>query len=178
MLLSHLSRVRFCATPEMAAHPAPPSLDSSGENTGVGCTFLLQRMKVKSESEVAQSCPTPSDPVECSLPGCSIHGIFQASVLEWVDVAFSNGQNSKVKFHHRFDCLQSLSCFQNNLMHLQKRIKLKDSNKKKKEKQKQIWYFNQSADIIKTKYSFSFDRSERQYFQRKRKDILSPFLKY
>jgi len=46
-------------------------------------------MKVKSESEVAQSCPTPSDPMDCSLPGSSIHGIFQARVLEWVAIAFS-----------------------------------------------------------------------------------------
>ena len=60
-----------------------------GKNTGVGCHFLLQCMKVKSESEVAQSCPTPSDPMDCSLPGSSIHGIFQARVLEWVAIAFS-----------------------------------------------------------------------------------------
>ena len=63
--------------------------DSPGKNTGVGCYFLLQRMKVKSESEVAQSCPTLHDPMDCSLPGSSIHGIFQARVLEWVAIAFS-----------------------------------------------------------------------------------------
>ena len=57
--------------------------DSPGKNTGVGCHFLLQCMKVKSESEVAQSCPTPSDPMDCSLSGSSVHGIFQARVLEW-----------------------------------------------------------------------------------------------
>ena len=57
--------------------------DSPGTNTGVGCRFLLQCMKVKSESEVSQSCPTLSDPRDCSLPGSSIHGIFQARVLEW-----------------------------------------------------------------------------------------------
>ena len=54
----------------------PRPWDSSGKNTGVGCHFLLQCMKVKSESEVAQSCPTLSDPVDCSLPGSSVHGIF------------------------------------------------------------------------------------------------------
>ena len=54
-----------------------------GKNTGVGCHFLLQCMKVKSESEVAQSCPTLRDPIDCSLPGSSIHGISQARVLEW-----------------------------------------------------------------------------------------------
>ena len=61
--------------------------DSPGKNTGVGCHFLLQCMKVKSESEVAQSCLTLSNPVDCSLPGSSIHGIFQARVLEWVAIA-------------------------------------------------------------------------------------------
>ena len=59
--------------------------DSPGKNTGVGCHFLLQRMKVKSESKVAQSCPTLSDPMDCSLPGSSVHGIFQARVLETGD---------------------------------------------------------------------------------------------
>ena len=56
--------------------------DSPGKNTGVGCHFLLQCMKVKSESEVAQSCPTLSDPMDCSLRGSSVQGIFQAGVLE------------------------------------------------------------------------------------------------
>ena len=63
--------------------------DSPGKNTGAGCHFLLQCMKVKSESEVAQSCPTLSDPMDCSPPGSSIHGIFQAKVLEWGASAFS-----------------------------------------------------------------------------------------
>ena len=63
--------------------------DSPGKNTGVGCHFLLPCMKVKSESEVTQSCPTLSYPMDCSLPGSSIHGIFQARVLECVAKAFS-----------------------------------------------------------------------------------------
>ena len=63
--------------------------DSQGKNIGVGCHFLLQCMKVKSESEVAQLCPTLSHPMDGSLPGSSIHGIFQASVLEWDAIAFS-----------------------------------------------------------------------------------------
>ena len=63
--------------------------DSPGKNTGVGCHFLLQCMKVKSESEVTQSCPTLSDPMDYSLPGSSTYGIFQARVLEWVAIAFS-----------------------------------------------------------------------------------------
>ena len=68
----------------------PRPWDSPGNNTRVGCHFLLQCMKVKSESEVAQSCPTPSDPMDCSLPGSSAHGIFQARVLEWGAIAFSS----------------------------------------------------------------------------------------
>ena len=67
----------------------PRPWDSPGKNTGVGYHFLLQCMKVKSESEVAQSCPTPSDPRDFSLPGSSVHGIFQARVLEWGAIAFS-----------------------------------------------------------------------------------------
>ena len=67
----------------------PRPWDSPGKNTGVGCHFLLQCMKVKSESEVAQSCPTFSDPMDCSLPGSSAQGIFHARVLEWVAIAFS-----------------------------------------------------------------------------------------
>ena len=59
------------------------------KNTGVGCHFLLQCLKVKSESEVAQSCPTPSDPMDCSPPGSSVQGICQARVLGWVAIAFS-----------------------------------------------------------------------------------------
>ena len=66
----------------------PHPWDSLGKNTGVGCHFLLQCMKVKSQSEVAQSCLTLSDPMDCSLPGSSVHGIFQARVLEWIAIAF------------------------------------------------------------------------------------------
>ena len=70
----------------------PPRLpcpwDSPGKNTGAGCHFLLQCMKVKSESEIAQSYPTLSNPMDCSFPGSSVHGIFQARVLEWGATAF------------------------------------------------------------------------------------------
>ena len=68
----------------------PRPWDSPGKNTGVGCHFLLQCMKMKSESEVAQSCPTPSDPMDCSPPGSSVHGIFQARGLGWGAIAFSH----------------------------------------------------------------------------------------
>ena len=68
----------------------PRPWDSPGKNTGVGCHFLLQCRKVKSESEVTQSCLTLNDPMDCSLPGSSVHGIFQARVLEWGAIAFSS----------------------------------------------------------------------------------------
>ena len=71
--------------PARLSHP----WDSPGKNTGVGCHFLLKGMKVKGESEVAQSCLTLSDPMDCSPPGSSVHGIFQARVLEWGAIAFS-----------------------------------------------------------------------------------------
>ena len=67
----------------------PCPWDSPGKNTGVDCHFLLQCMKVKSESEVAQSCPTRSDPMDCSPPGSSVHGIFQARGLEWGAIVFA-----------------------------------------------------------------------------------------
>ena len=74
----------------------PRPWDSPGKNTGVGCHFLLQCMKVKRESKVTQLCPTLSDPMDCSLPGSSIHGIFQARVLEWGATAFSEYHASVV----------------------------------------------------------------------------------
>ena len=74
----------------------PHPWDSPGKNTGVGCHFLLQCMKVKSESEVAQSCRTPGDSTDCSPPGCSVHRIFQARVLEWGAIAFSRKQRIAV----------------------------------------------------------------------------------
>ena len=79
--------------------------DSPGKNTGVGCHFLLQCIKVKSESEVTQSCPTLRDPVDCILPGSSVHGIFQARVLEWAAVAFSSflARKSNFLFYFIFD---------------------------------------------------------------------------
>ena len=80
--------------------------DSPGKTTGVGCHFLLQCMKVKSESEVVQSCSTLSDPMDCSLPGSSIHGIFQARVLEWGAIA----SFSTFLFFNLFVCLY-LGCF-------------------------------------------------------------------
>ena len=88
LLLSRFSRVRLCATPRQLPTRLPHPWDSPGMNTGVGCHFLLQCMKMKSESEVAQSCPTLRNPMDCSLPGSSAHGIFQARVLEWGAITF------------------------------------------------------------------------------------------
>ena len=92
LLLSRFSHVRLCATHQsrqLTSLPRP--WDSLGKNTRVGCRFLLQCIKVKSQSEVAQSCLTLSDLMDCNLPGSSIHGIFQARVLEWGAIAFSGG---------------------------------------------------------------------------------------
>ena len=86
-----LSHVRFCVTDSVWPHRQQPTRlpcpwDSPGKNTGLGCHFLLQCMKVKSESEVAQLCPTPRNPMDYSPPGPSVHGVSQARVLEWVAI--------------------------------------------------------------------------------------------
>ena len=92
-MLCYAKSLQSCSTvwphrrqPTRLRHP----WDSLGKNTGVGCHFLLQCMKVKSESEIAQLCLTLSDPMDCSPPGSSVHGIFQARVLEWGAIPFSN----------------------------------------------------------------------------------------
>ena len=71
--------------PHRRQPPGSHPWDSPGKNTGVGCHFLLQCMEVKSESEVAQPCLTLRDPMDCSPPGFSVHGVFQARVLKWVN---------------------------------------------------------------------------------------------
>ena len=81
----------------------PHPWDSPGKNTGVGCNFLLQCMKAKSESEVAQSCPTLCDPMDCSPPGSSVHGIFEARVLEyWSGVPFPSPDTGQRSLKRRF----------------------------------------------------------------------------
>ena len=89
LLLSHFSRVQLCVTPETAAHQAPLSLGFSRQEhwSGLPCPSPMH------ESEVTQSCLTPSDPMDCSLLGSSIHRIFQARVLGWVAIAFSSHLN-------------------------------------------------------------------------------------
>ena len=93
MLLLLVASVVFHSVRPQRQQPTrlPGPWDSPGKNTGVGCHFLLQCMKVKSESEVAQSRPTLLDPMDCSPPGSSVHGIFQARVLEWGAIAFYVG---------------------------------------------------------------------------------------
>ena len=92
LLLSHFSRVRLCVTPETAAHQAPPSLGFSRQEHWSGLPLSSPMHERESESEVTQSCPTLSDPMDCSPPGSSIHGIFQVRVLEWGAIAFSISQ--------------------------------------------------------------------------------------
>ena len=105
-LMAHLSLcccwVSLVVSDSVRCHRRQPTRlphpwDSPGKNTGVGCHFLLQCMKVKSESEVARSCPTLHNPMDCSLPGSPIPGIFQARVLEWGAISFSNAWKWKVK---------------------------------------------------------------------------------
>ena len=97
LLLSRFSRVDSVRPHRGQPTRLPRPWNSLGKNTGVGCHFLLQCMKVKSESEVAQSYPTIRDPMDCSLPGSSVHGIFQARVLEWGAIAFSDSLPKRLK---------------------------------------------------------------------------------
>ena len=98
-----LSCVQLVVTSWTAAYQAPLPMGFSRQDHWSGLPFPFQCMKVKSQSEVTQSCPTLRDPMDCSLPGSSIHGIFQARVLEWVAIAFSavkahcNNKNSLLK---------------------------------------------------------------------------------
>ena len=106
LLPSHFSRVQLCVTPWTGS----PPWESPGTNTGVGCHFLLQCMKVKSESEVTQSCSTLVGPMDCSPSGSSIRGIFQARVLEWVAIALSirlNEPSSSPNPHFKADHFMS-----------------------------------------------------------------------
>ena len=90
LLLSCFSRVDSVRPHRWQPTRLPCPWDSPGKNTGVGCHFLLQHMKVKIEREVNQSCLTLGNAMDCSLPGSSVHGIFQARVLEWGAITFSN----------------------------------------------------------------------------------------
>ena len=88
-MLSHFSRVRLCDPRDGSTSGSPVPGILQARTLEWVAIFLLQCMKVKRESEVAQSCPTPSNPMDCSPPGPSVNGIFQARVLEWGAIAFS-----------------------------------------------------------------------------------------
>ena len=93
LLVSHFSPVYSVRPHRGQPTRLPRPWDSPGKNTGAGCHFLLQCMKVKSQSKDAQSCLTLSDPMDWSLPVSSVHGILQARILEWVAIAFSRGSS-------------------------------------------------------------------------------------
>ena len=95
LLLSRFSRIQLCATPWTAAHLAPPSLGFSRQEYWSGLPFPSPMHDSENQSEVAQSCPTLRNSMDCSLPGSSANGIFQARVLEWGAIAFSRGSNCK-----------------------------------------------------------------------------------
>ena len=92
LLAAAAKSLQSCPTlcdPIDSSPPGSPPWDSPGKNTGVGCHCFLLCMKVKSETEFAQLCLTPSNPMDCSPPGSSIHGIFQARVLEWGAIVYT-----------------------------------------------------------------------------------------
>ena len=146
----------------------PRPWDSPGKNTGVGCHFLLQFMKVKSEKEVTQLCPTLSDPVDYSLPGSSIHGIFQARVLEWGAIAFFETSPKWNKFQdNRF---QNTCCIRNtegsssdgNQVSIVRNSNPQKEKEKKKSTQKRIMY-----SITKDKVIANFILSSLNSFKKK-----------
>ena len=100
LLLSLFNCVQLCDPIDGSPPRLPHPWDSPGKNTGVGCHFLLQCMKVKSKSEVAQSRPTLSDPMDCSLPGSSVHGFVQARILEWIAITFILEWLKSETLHH------------------------------------------------------------------------------
>ena len=104
-MLSHFSCVRLCVTPETAAHQAPLSLGFSRQEHWSG--LLFPSPVHESESEVTQLCPTPSNPMDYSLPGSSVHGICQARVLEWGAIAFS-GSSAKAALMFSHSCPSQL----------------------------------------------------------------------
>ena len=100
LMLIRFIHVQLCATPETAAHQAPPSLGFSRQEHWSGLPFPSPMHEVKSESEVAQSCPTLYDPMNCSLPGSSVHEIFQARVLECGAIAFSESNHTPIQINN------------------------------------------------------------------------------
>ena len=129
MLLSHFSRVHSVRTHRQQPTSLCRPWDSPGKSAGVGYHCLLQCMKVKKESEVAQSCPTLSDPMDHSLPGSSVHGIFQARVLEWGAIAFSNSRMWLI-FHRKKKPREERSCARSHRWLVnESKMELRHSNK-------------------------------------------------
>ena len=108
LLLSRFSHVRLCVTQWTAAHQGPLSLGFSRQEHWSGLPFPSPMHE--SESEVTQSCLILSDPMDCSLPGSSIHGIFQARALEWVAIAFSSPDYADVNLSYSFSCCMEPHC--------------------------------------------------------------------
>ena len=102
----------------------PRPWDSPGKNTGVGCHCLLQCMEVKSESEVTQLCPTLSDPMDCSPRGSSVHGIFQARVLEWGAIAFSDTMSYSIAIQGPIIYTKTLNLSENTQGWLERSLKV------------------------------------------------------
>ena len=128
----------------------PRPWDSPGKNTGVGCHFLLQCRKVQSESEVAQSCPTLRNPMDCSPPGSSIHGIFQARVLEWGAIAFSELLHEKM-LNVSIDREMQMKSTQETTPHALECLKLKKHTKSTASVGKDIEPWNSYIASGKTK---------------------------
>ena len=125
----------------------PRPWDSPSKNTAVGYHFLLRCMEVKSESQVAQSCPTLSDPMDCSLPGSSIHGIFQARVLEWIAISSSTMEYYSAIKKNTIDSvlmrwLKLESIILSEISQKEKHLPIGKKKKKYKDKDRYIFYFN------------------------------------
>ena len=144
LLLSHFSRVWLHVTPQTPAHQAPPSLGFSRQEHWSGLPFPPQCMKVKSESEVAQSCLTLQDPMDCSPPGSSVHGIFQARVLEWGAIAFSGFLYSVRYFHYFYPVKRYLveNCVLGKGNFIEKNYHLGDCQKQKQKQKIQPLHVN------------------------------------
>ena len=130
LLLSHFSCVGLCATPYMAAHQASPSLGFSRQEHWNGLPSPSPMHKTENESEVAQLFPTLSDPMDCSLPGSSIHGIFQARELEWGAIAFSTMEYYSMEYYS----IIKKNTFESALMRWMKLEPILESEVSQKEK--------------------------------------------
>ena len=147
LLLSRFSRVQLCATPETAAHQAPPSLGFSRQEHWSELPFPSpMHEKMKSESEVVQSCLTLCDPIDSSLPGSSVHGIFQARVLEWVAIVF---YAQKDQYSHKFGTTEQKSAIDYEIIVFKNTKQIK----KQRNHKKGTRYHGKKTEIFKTHMS-------------------------